>query len=404
MIAAAASTMTRNSSGVTPSLIRNLQASFYKFQRHNVPFTITNTTTGTGTWDWKILDLGDSIVAPSIYATSTLKNPEFTLPEGNYLVYLSSQGLNPDPVARVFWDKKITVLPVMFESGDADVILDLDDGNNIIDASGWGDDIKVYCNQLDATVGRIRINDYTGTGAHILVDEPMTIDTFSGSSGLYFVNCQNILWDAVGLTDQYYVTLDGIGVNTSHGIVLNTTTDVRCAFIEIYGIDIQVTQSGASGVRVLADESATYNRNDAPLDGLKFAHIKGQAGHEFIYLNVSTDTDGGFGGPRKFINPWIWDIDVESSGRDAIQWGNCINGVAHDIRIAECATLGEPSHDSYLVFNPGLENCKMFNVIGRGGVHGISLNFGDTGTLPMIWNVIVELETLASQSTCYYRC
>lgn len=402
MIAAAASTMTRNSGGVTPSLIRNLQTSFYKFQRHNVPFTITNTTTGTGTWDWKVLDLGDSIVSPSIYATSTLKNPEFTLPEGNYLVYLSSQGLNPDPVARVFWDKRITVLPVMFTEGEADRVLSLDDGNNIFDASSWGDGERIFLKKIDATVGRIRIDNYTSaTKAHLLIDPAslMEVNAFSGSHGLYLVNCQNLLIDAVGSTDEHGLYLNGEGQNTSHGLNLNTISDIRCEFIEIYGVRINVTQSGASAVRVLGDESATYNRTLAPCDGLKFAHFYiDSAGHEALYPGFTNDTDTGDGGPRQFINLEAWDWEIVTCGRDAIQPCNQINARIHNFIIHECATLGEPSHNSYIVHNSGCQNVKIFNIIGRAGVHGISMQFGETGANPFLWNIVLEVETLASQS------
>lgn len=396
MIAAAASNGVRNSGSQPDTLIRNLEATFYKFQRHNVPFTITNNTSGYGTFSWYVLNL----TTLAVQTTSSLRNPSFTLPEGHYLIYGEVQGLNPNTVARIFWHNRIRVLPVMFTSGEADIVLDLDNGNNIIDASGWGDDIKVYCNKLDATVGRIRINDYTGTRAHILVDEPMEINAFAGSSGLYFVNCQNIIFDAVGTTDEYYVTLDGIGVNTSHGVVFNTTADIRCEFIELYGLDIQVDQTGASGVRVLADVSATYNRTLAPLDGIKIAHCKGKAGHEFIYFNVSTESGAGdVNKPRKNINTDVWDILVETCKRDPLQFGNQINLRCHDVTILGAATLGEPSHDSYIVINPGCENPIIFNIFGAGGLHGISVNLGETGTLPRIWNVILKLQTLPSQSS-----
>lgn len=395
MISAAASTTNRNTGSQPDTLIRSLDGTWYKFQRHNVPFAITNTSVGNGTWDWKILNLSDN----SIYTTSAQKHPEFTLPEGHYLVYLATQGLNPDPVARVFWHKRITVLPVMFEEGDADRVLDLDNGNNIFDASTWGDGERIYV-KAATTVGRLRINNFTSaTKAHLLFDSPMTFNSFIGSHGIYLVNCQNVLIDAVGLTDEYYITLDGMGESTSHGIGLNLVSDIRCRNIEIYGVDIQVDEVGASGVRVLGDESATYNRVDTtPLEGLKFSHIKGRSGAEFFYLMFTDDTDTGDGGPPKADAPDVWDIDVETCVRNPFQWANCINGRAHDIRVAAAATSGEPSHNSYVSWNAGNVNCKLFNFTGRGGMHGISMAFGETGTLPMIWNAIFEVETLPSQS------
>lgn len=402
MLAASVSSVTRGSSG-TPAdtLVRSLSATFYKFQRHNIPFTITNTSVGTGTWDWRILDLGDN----SIYTTSSQQHPEFTLPVGNYLVYLSTQGLNPDPVARVFWDKRITVLPVLFTEGEADRVLSLDDGNNIFDASSWADGERIFLKKIDATVGRIRIDNYTSaTRAHLLIDpsSEMEVNTFAGSSGLYLVNCQNILIDAVSGTgggDEYNLFLNGFGENTSHGIVINTTSDIRCEGIEIYGVKIDVDQSGATAVRLLADESATYNRSDPPLVKFRFAHIwVVNAGHEGIYANVSTETDGGFGGPRQFEDLQAWDWIVDNSGRDPIQLGNCINSIIHDWIINGAAGLAEPSHNSYIVDNPGNHNPKIFNIRAKGGLHGISMAFGTTGVNPMLWNIVMEVETLASQS------
>lgn len=398
----AISSVNRNSSGVTPTLIRSLDATFYKFQRHNVAFTITNTSVGTGTWDWKILDLSDN----TIYTTSSQKHPEFTLPRGEYLVYLSTQGLNPDPVARVFWNKRITVLPVLFTEGEADRVLSLDDGNNIFDATSWTAGERIFLKKIDATVGRIRIDNYNSAAsqAHLLIDpsSQMEVNTFAGSSGLYLVNCQNILIDAVSGTgggDEYNLFLNGFGDNTSHGIVLNTTSDIRCEGIEIYGVKIDVDQSGATAVRLLADESATYNRSDPPLVKFRFGHFWiVNAGHEGIYANVSTETDGGFGGPRQFEDLQAWDWIVEASGRDPIQLGNCINPIVHDWVITGYGELGEPSHNSAIVDNPGNHNPKIFNIRAKGGVHGFSMAFGTTGVNPIMWNIIMEGEDLPSQS------
>lgn len=398
MIASAAATTIRNNSGSAPTIVRNLQASFYKFQRHNVQFQVTNTTTGQGTFSWKVLNL----TTPGIVATSSFRNPQFTLPEGHYLLYGEVTGLNPNPVARVFWDKRITVLPVLFEEGDADRVLSLDDGNNIFDASSWADGENIFLKKIDATVGRIRIDNYTSaTRAHLLIDpaSQMEVNAFSGSHGLYLVNCQNLLIDAVGSTDEHGLYLNGEGQNTSHGLNLNTISDIRCEFIEIYGVRINVTQSGASAVRVLGDESATYNRTLAPCDGLKFAHFYiDSAGHEALYPGFTNDTDTGDGGPRQFINLEAWDWEIVTCGRDAIQPCNQINARIHNFIIHECATLGEPSHNSYIVHNSGCQNVKIFNIIGRAGVHGISMQFGETGSNPFLWNIVLEVETLASQS------
>lgn len=407
MLAASISSINKNSSGVTPTLIRNLTGTWYKFQRHNTMFQVNNTTTGQGTFSWKVLNL----TTPGIVATSSFRNPQFTLPQGHYVLYGEVTGLNPNPVARVFFDKRITVLPQRFDIGDADMTLDLDDGNNIFDASGWGDNIKVYINKLDATVGRIRINNYTGAGAHILFDERTEVNSFTGSHGIFLVNCQNMIFDAVGTTDEYYGYMNGVGDNTSHGICLNLTdgdsnvatrvADIRCRNIEMYGFEINVTQSGASGLRVIGDETSVYNRTDTtPLEGMKFGHfLITSAGHEAFYPGYTDDTDRGFGGAPQFEGMEAWDWHVVTCGRDAIQPCNQINGRFHNWIIDECASLGEPSHNSYISHNAGNQNCKIFNIIGRGGVHGPSIALGVTGTLPMIWNCIFELETLASQTS-----
>lgn len=394
MISAASVTTVKNNGSQADTLIRSLDATFYKFQRHNVPFTITNTSNGYGTFTWNVLNL----VTFAIDEVSNSRSPSFTLPEGHYLIYGEVQGLNPDKVARVFWHNRLRVLGT---KDTWDFQVNLDDGNNFIDCTGWGSNIKVRANQTDATVGKIRFSNYTGTKVQFIVDEPMLINSFIGGHAIQFINCSgNFIVDAVGDTDEYYITCDGMGVSTSHAVCLNTTADIRCEFTELYGLDIQVDETGASGIRVLADVSATYNRTLAPLDGLKIAHCKIIAGHEGIYLNVSTETGAGdVNKPRKNINTDIWDITITSSKRDPFQWGNQINGRAHNITILEAATLGEPSHDSYIVFNSGNENCKLFNVTGANGLHGISLNLGETGTLPMIWNVILKLNTLPSQST-----
>lgn len=390
----------KQSGSATETLIRSLDAEFDKYQRHNVPFAINNTSNGTGNFTWKILNW----TTKAEVQTKNEFEPIWTLPRGEYILHGTVQGLNPDPVARVFYHKRITVLPVKKTEGECDFTVNLDDGNNIIDASVWGDNITVFFKKIDATVGRIRINDYTGAGAHIIIDpsSEMEVDAFGGSSALYLVNCQNLLIDAVdgpGDGDDYNLFLNGNGVNTSHGIVINTTTDVRCEGIEIYGVKIDVTQSGASGVRILADESATYNRNDPPLVKFRFGHFwVVHAGHEAFYANVSTDTDTGDGGPRQFEDLQAWDWIVDNSGRDPMQEGNCIDCVFHDWVINGSGQLEEPSHNSYIVDNPGNQNIKIFNIRAKGGLHGISMAFGTTGVNPMIWNVIMEVETLPSQS------
>lgn len=393
MLSASVASSIRSSSGVTPTLIRNLEATWYKFQRHNEAFTVTNTTNGYGTFSWKVLNL----TTPGIVATSSLREPTFTLPEGHYVLFGEVTGLNPNPVMRVFFDKRIRVLGT---HDDIDFNVDLDDGNNFIDCSGWGSDIKVYANKLDATVGKIRFSNYTGTKVQFIVDEPMEINSFVGGHAIQFINCTGqFIVDAVGLTDQWYITCDGMGVSTSHAVVLNTTADIRCEFVELYGINIQIDETGASGIRVLADVSATYNRTLAPLDGIKIAHCKGRAGHEYIYFNVSTESGvGDVNKPRKNINTDVWDIEVETCKRDPLQFGNQINLRCHNVTILEYATLGEPSHDSAIVINPGCEAPRIFNIFSAGGLHGISLNLGETGTDPIIWNVVLKVNNLLSQS------
>lgn len=386
MLGASVASVTRNSSGVTPTLVRNLEANFYKYQRHNVPFTVTNMTTGVGTFNWKILNLA----TPGITATSSATNPEFTLPKGYYLLFGEVQGLNPNPVQRVFFEKRITVLGT---NDTWDFELDLDDGNNIIDCSGWGDDIKVRANKLDATVGRIRFNNYTGTGVQFIVDEPMTINSFVGSHGLYFVNCNDsFVVDAVGDTDQFYITLDGIGQSTSHGINLNLISDIRCRGVEVYGVDIQVDEVGASGIRELGDASASYNRAiTTPLEGMKFAHIKGRSGAEFMYFGFTNDTTSGGFAPPQFTGLDVWDIEVETCVRNPIQLCNQINARVHNIIVHEACTGLEPSHDNYISSNSGNQSCKMFNLFLYGGVRGIFHEFGETGQTPYFWNIVQEV-------------
>lgn len=392
----------QSSSGIEETLIRSIDAEFDKYQRHNVAFAINNTSNGTGTFAWQMLDFTTKAVVDIQYGYE----PTWTLPRGEYILYGTVQGLNPDAVARVFYHKRITVLPVKFTEGEADRVLSLDDGNNIFDASGWTAGEQIFLKKIDATVGRIRINNYNSAAAqaHLIIDpsSEMEVNAFSGSSGLYLVNCQNILIDAVdgpGDGDDYNLFLNGFGQNTSHGIVINTTTDVRCEGIEIYGVKIDVDQSGATAVRLLADEGATYNRSDDPLVKFRFGHFWiVNAGHEGIYANVSTETDGGFGGPRQFEDLQAWDWIVDNSIRDPIQLGNCIDCIIHDWTINGAASGEEPSHNSYIVDNPGNHNLKVFNIRAKGGMHGISMAFGTTGVNPMIWNVVMEVETLPSQS------
>src|SRR5690242_4401187 len=84
------------------TLIRDLNATFNSNQRHNVPFTVQNTTNGKGQFTWHALNLDTLAIDSTKYA----RNPTFTLPEGHYLLYGEVQGRNPNPVARVFWDKR----------------------------------------------------------------------------------------------------------------------------------------------------------------------------------------------------------------------------------------------------------------------------------------------------------
>jgi len=129
-----------------------------------------------------------------------------------------------------------------------------------------------------ATAGRLRINNGTFTDrVHLLFDPNNRIEfnSFVGSHAIYLVNCQNLLLDGCGNPNEdYNIYCNGVGDNTSHGVNYNLTTDIRCQFIELCGVEINVPQSGASGIRVLGDESATYNRTNTLCDGLIFHKIK----------------------------------------------------------------------------------------------------------------------------------
>lgn len=389
------------------TIVRSLDATFYKYQRDDTPFVVQNTSVGLGFFTWALYDISDPNDTQTglLYDYKTTYTPEFgNLPVGYYVLIATVNSLNPDPVGRIFWDKQITVLPAEFTEGEADRVLSLDDGNNIFDATSWTAGEKIFLKKIDATVGRIRIDNYNSAAsrAHLLIDpsSEMEVDAFTGSHGLYLVNCQGLLIDAVGTTDTYNLYLNGTGDNTSHGINLNTVSDIRCAGIEIYGVKIKVPQSGASGIRMLGDESATYNRDDPPLENFKFGHIWiVEAGHEGGYWGYTDDTDGGNGGPRQFKDLWAWDWVVDDTGRDPIQPCNQIDAIIHDWVINAAGTLGEPSHNSYISHNAGNQDIKIFNIRAKGGIHPMSIALGVTGTNPMIWNCVFEAETLPSQSS-----
>lgn len=394
----------RTSTTVSPTIIRSIDADFNEYQRLGAPFTIENNSLGSGTFVWQALNISDDDPANwSVEEQQTATSPTWDLPLGHYAFYVSTQGLNPDPVARYFINQTVTVLPALFTEGEADRVLSLDDGNNIFDASSWTDGEQIFLKKIDATVGRIRIDNYTSaTQAHLLIDpsSEMEVNSFVGSHGLYLVNCQNLLIDAVGTTDAYGLYLNGVGDNTSHGINLNLVSDIRCENIEIYGVKINVPQSGASGIRMLGDESATYNRGDPPLQHFRFAHIWiVNAGHEGGYWGYTDDTDGGNGGPRQFQYLRAWDWVVDETGRDPIQPCNQIDAMIWDWSITSAGTLEEPSHNSYISHNSGNQNVKIFNIRAKGGMHPISIALGTTGTNPMIWNCVFEGETLPSQSS-----
>jgi hypothetical protein len=393
----AVTTVAKKRNGEIPiTHIRSLDAEFFKYQREDVPFTIHNTSVGNALFTWTILNLETK----SVVEVSHRRSPSFTLNAGYFVLHGESQGLNPDEVPRLFYHKQITVLPPIFTEGEADRVLSLDDGNNIFDASTWTDGERIFLKKIDAAVGRIRIDNYeSSTRAHLLVDpsSEMEINEFDGSHAIYLVNCQNLLIDAVGTTDTYGLFLDGTGDNTSHAINLNLVSDIRCAGIEIYGVKIEVPQSGASAFRMLGDESATYNRTLPPLENFKLGHFwVVEAGHEGLYSGFTDDTDGGFGGPRQFRYLWAWDWLVEDTGRDAIQPCNQIDFIIHDWIITGCATLGEGSHNSYISSNAGNQNGKIFNIRASGGIHGISHDFGFTGANPWYWNIVMEVSSAGS--------
>lgn len=377
------------------TLIRSLDANFNMYQRVNTPFVVNNTSNGYGDFTWHVLDITDPDSAQwGIYETSTTRHPEFTLPRGEYLIYGEVQGLNPTKVARIFWHKKVTVLPVLKTELECDWVYSLTTGANTIDGSGWEDGDTVFFKKSGATVGRIRINN--APGAHVIIDpsSEMEVNAFAGSSGLTLVNCQNLIIDAVGTTDAYGLYINGVGDNTAHGIVINTVSDIRCEGIEIYGVKIEVPQTGASGLRMLGDESADYNASLPPLTRFRFGRIWiVESGHEGEYLGVSVEGGGSFGGPRKFDDVRCWDFIVDESSRDAQQFGGVLRGMFHNWTINASGTLGESSHNSYIVHNEGNQNCKVFNIRCKGGVTGISMQFGATGANPMMWNIVMEVPT-----------
>ncbi len=98
----------------------------------------------------------------------------------------------------------------------------------------------------------------------------------------------------------------------------------------------------------------------------------------------------------------MFDIDIEKEilkKMDSNVNRNCIDSQFHDWVINAAATLGEPSHNSYVSHNSGNLRCKIFNISGKGADHAISIAHGDTGGGLMMWNIVLEGETLPSQTS-----
>jgi hypothetical protein len=386
-----------------PTYIRTIDIDVDTIQRQGEPFVVNSTVVGTGNYLWRVFDLSTN----NSIASSTDPTPIFTIStEGEYLIYLTVTGLNQ--VKRVFWKNKITVLPVTFTEGEADRVLTCGTGNNLFDGSTWGNGEKIFVKRSGATIGKLRFSNLNpSVRSHILIDPAnrMEARSFSGGHGLQFINCSNLLFDGCGNPAQdYNFYCNANGLSTSHAVSIGESNGVPCTNMHLCGIETNTPTSGASGFRYLADETPTYNRNTTEIHNFKLHNWKvTNSGHEGVYVGFNSDTDTGDGGPPQFYNTRIYHGWIVDSGRDGLQPCNCVeNLLIHDIRIDSAATLGEPSHASYVSVNPG-NSGHIFNIKGLGGVQAISQQFGDTGGEMWIWNCVFECNNVSGSSQTFIQ-
>lgn len=396
-----------NSQGRVSSttFIRSVDIAVNSIQRQGEPFTISSTVDGVGNYLWHVFNLSTITTA----FTSTNRDPEFTLTdEGEYLIFLTVSGLNT--VKRVFWHKVITCLPTLFVEGDAGVFtITCGTGNTIVDCSAWPTNrLKVFVKRSGATIGKLRFENLNQPSrCHILIDpnNRMEARAFSGGHGLQFINCSKILFDGCGNPNQdYNFYCNANGLSTSHGVSIGQSNDIPCDEIHICGIETNTPTSGASGFRYLADETPNYNRVTTQVNNNKLHRFKvTNSGHEGFYVGFNSDTNTGDGGPPQFYNFRIYDGWIVDSGRDGGQPCNCVSGLfIHSIRIDAAATLGEPSHASYISVNPG-NSGHIFNITGRSGVQALSQHFGETGGEMWIWNTLFVCNNISGSSQTFVQ-
>lgn len=385
--------------------IRSVDISVNSIQRQNEPFTIGSTVSGVGSYFWRIFSLDTATTV----ATSTQTDPEFTLAnEGEYLVFLTVTGLNE--VKRLFWNKKITVLPPTFAEGDSGVYtITCGTGNTIVDCSAWPTNrLKVFVKRSGATIGKLRFENLNQpTRCHILIDpsQRMEARSFSGGHGLQFINSSKILFDGCGNPNEdYNFYINANGLSTSHGVSIGESNGIPCDEIHLCGIETNTPTSGASGFRYLADETPSYNRNTIQVNNNKLHRWKvTNSGHEGFYAGFNSDTDTGNGGPPQFYNFRVYDGWIVDSGRDGLQPCNCVQGLfMHDIRIDAASTLGEGSHASRISVNPG-NSGHIFNITGGTGMLGVSQQFGYTGGEMWIWNVLFECNNISGSTQTFIQ-
>jgi hypothetical protein len=386
---------------VTPpaQTVRGLDITVKTTQRENQSFQVLSNCTGDGAHTYRVYNFKTG----ALVATSTAKNPTFSLGLGKYVIYLQVVGINT--LARLFFNKCIKVEKAVFTEAQADRVLTLGSGNNIYDCSTWGAGEKVFVKKSSTYAGKLELQNWNSAASesHVLFDPSTKIEIRGFTNhGLNLVGTtNNIFFDACAhATEQYGLYINDNGGGTSHAIQAETPTSK----LRFAGFEMRTLTYGASGLRLLGNESVTYNRANFTKYNFEMRNCRIWAGHEAFYIGYTDDSNGGNGGPPQFDGVEIYNCIVEESGRDAIQPCNIkANGVIHDIVINACATLGESVHASYVSINPGNNGIKIFNIFGRNGRGTVSQQFGVTGGVPYVWNCSFAHKNPSGSSQCFVQ-
>lgn len=352
--------------GVQQTIINTPLFHFTEDQRTNVPVSITTVQAGNADYRWEIRNSETN----ALVGFSIAKSPTFTdIPLGRHDVKVTVT-TDTDTYQRT-WKHGIWMDNPKFTEEEADIVVDLSDGNYFFDGEESDySGLKIYVKGSGTC--QFNLHDLQGSAGydnHVIIQKAIGDSQVvqSGPSGtphpIYISgNCRYIRFD--GYND------DG---STGWKVDGHTSTNTQTIFVgEGQFTDISfkgfetthaTDRSAAAWSFIPATPSITWNASTWVAENMIiYDCIITDSGDEAIYIGYNNDSLQSGYRPFKFRNAIVAWNTITNAGRDGIQPGSCVNVSIHDNTITNVGVQTDVSHESAISWNGGT-NGKCFNNI-----------------------------------------